>query len=98
MHSEHDLKEQSDAQIIVSRFPFRGEGSKGSEVSKGSEGGGGALRAQIKKKGGRLRRRLRSAGAGGLCKKVVFASLKVSWRLAPQLKRPLAGPRTLGKH
>ena len=26
MHSEHDLKEQSDAQIIVSRFPFRGEG------------------------------------------------------------------------
>ena len=27
VHSEHDLKEQSDAQIIVSRFPFRGEGS-----------------------------------------------------------------------
>ena len=26
VHSEHDLKEQSDAQIIVSRFPFRGEG------------------------------------------------------------------------
>jgi len=22
VHSEHDLKEQSDAQIIVSRFPF----------------------------------------------------------------------------
>ena len=31
VHSEHDLKEQSDAQIIVSRFPFKGEGSKGSE-------------------------------------------------------------------
>ena len=30
VHSEHDLKEQSDAQIIVSRFPFRGEGSEGS--------------------------------------------------------------------
>ena len=27
VHSEHDLKEQSDAQIIVSRFPVRGEGS-----------------------------------------------------------------------
>jgi len=39
VHSEHDLKEQSDAQIIVSRFPFRGEGSKG------SKGGGIALRA-----------------------------------------------------
>ena len=25
VHSEHDLKEQSDAQIIVSRFPFRGK-------------------------------------------------------------------------
>ena len=37
VHSEHDLKEQSDAQIIVSRFPFRGSGSKG---SKGSEGCG----------------------------------------------------------
>ena len=24
VHSEHDLKEHSDAQIIVSRFPFRG--------------------------------------------------------------------------
>ena len=23
VHSEHDLKEQSDAQIIVSRFTFR---------------------------------------------------------------------------
>ena len=31
VHSEHDLKEQSDAQIIVSRFPFRGEGSEGSK-------------------------------------------------------------------
>ena len=30
VHSEHDLKEQSDAQIIVSRFPFRDEGSEGS--------------------------------------------------------------------
>ena len=29
VHSEHDLKEQSDAQIIVSRFPFRGEGYGG---------------------------------------------------------------------
>jgi hypothetical protein len=33
VHSEHDLKEQSDAQIIVSRFPFRGEGSEGSKGS-----------------------------------------------------------------
>ena len=24
VHSEHDLKEHSDVQIIVSRFPFRG--------------------------------------------------------------------------
>ena len=28
VHSEHDLKEQSDAQIIVSRFPFRGNAYK----------------------------------------------------------------------
>ena len=44
VHSEHDLKEQSDAQIIVSRFPFRGEGSEGSKDSEGSKGGGIALR------------------------------------------------------
>ena len=36
VHSEHDLKEQSDAQIIVSRFPFRGEGCGG--ASKFIEG------------------------------------------------------------
>ena len=35
VHSEHDLKEQSDAQIIVSRFPFRGGGSKGAKGGSG---------------------------------------------------------------
>ena len=38
MHSEHDLKEQSDAQIIVSRFPFRGEGCGGAPYGQALTG------------------------------------------------------------
>ena len=56
MHSEHDLKEQSDAQIIVSRFPFRGEGSDG-KVD------GASPRELWPPAGGRLCRRVAEKGS-----------------------------------